>query len=195
MTVMQSLRRHLLRLMISSCFLALALVLPLLTGQIKQIGNMLCPMHLPVLLCGYLCGPVWGMVVGLVAPLLRFVIFGMPLIMPSGLGMAAELATYGLTVGLLRYWLRPLAAKGRSGVVLSCYISLVSAMVTGRLVWGLARYLLSGLSGSAFPLSAFWAGAVLNAIPGIVLQLILFPLAVPALSRLPVIRSIQRETT
>ena len=191
MTVMQSLRRHLLRLIVSACFLAIALVLPLLTGQIKQIGNMLCPMHLPVLMCGYLCGPVWGFVVGLCAPLLRFVIFGMPLIMPSGLGMAAELATYGLTVGLLRYWLRPVAAKGRAGVVLSCYISLVTAMVTGRLVWGLARYLLSGLSGSAFPLSAFWAGAVLNAIPGIVLQLILFPLAVPALSRLPVIRSLQ----
>lgn len=182
-------RTHLRKLIVSAFFLALALVLPLLTGQIKQIGNMLCPMHLPVLLCGYLCGPIWGLVVGVTAPLLRFVIFGMPTIMPSGLGMAAELGTYGLVVGLIRYWLRPVAAKGRAGVVLSCYVSLVSAMIAGRLVWGLTRYLLSGLSGSAFPLSAFWAGAVLNAIPGIVLQLILFPLIVPALSRLPVLRA------
>ena len=187
-------RRHLLRLVISALFLALALVLPLLTGQIKQIGNMLCPMHLPVLLCGYLCGPLWGMAVGAVAPLLRFVIFGMPTIMPSGLGMAAELAAYGLTIGLLRHWLEPLSRRNNAGRVCSYYISLVGAMITGRLIWGLARYLLSGLSGSAFPLSAFWAGAVANAIPGIILQLILFPLAIPALEHIPAVRGLQAKS-
>ena len=187
-------RRHLLRLVISALFLAVALVLPLLTGQIKQIGNMLCPMHLPVLLCGYLCGPLWGMAVGAVAPLLRFVIFGMPTIMPSGLGMAAELAAYGLTIGLLRYWLEPLSRRNNVGRVCSYYISLVGAMITGRLIWGLARYLLSGLSGSAFPLSAFWAGAVVNAIPGIILQLILFPLAIPALEHIPAVRGLHAKS-
>ena len=89
-----SFRRNLRRLTVASCFLALALVLPLLTGQIPRIGNMLCPMHLPVMLCGYLCGPVWGTCVGLIAPLLRFVLFGAPEIMPRGLAMSAELAAY-----------------------------------------------------------------------------------------------------
>ena len=32
------------------------LALPFLTGQIPQIGAMLSPMHIPVLLCGFLCG-------------------------------------------------------------------------------------------------------------------------------------------
>ena len=41
------------RLVYASLFLALALVLPFLTGQIPQIGAMLTPMHFPVLLCGF----------------------------------------------------------------------------------------------------------------------------------------------
>ena len=42
------------RLAYSAMALALCLVLPFLTGQIPQIGQMLLPMHLPVLLCGFL---------------------------------------------------------------------------------------------------------------------------------------------
>ena len=48
------------KLVYAAMCLALALVLPFLTGQIPQIGSALCPMHLPVLLAGYLCGPWWG---------------------------------------------------------------------------------------------------------------------------------------
>ena len=44
----------------SAMSLALCLVLPFFTGQIPQIGAMLCPMHLPVLLAGFLCGPAWA---------------------------------------------------------------------------------------------------------------------------------------
>ena len=56
------------KLVYSALFLALALVLPFLTGQIQTFGQMLAPMHLPVLLCGFVCGPVWGLAVGAVAP-------------------------------------------------------------------------------------------------------------------------------
>ena len=81
--------------------LALCMVLPFLTGQIPEVGSMLCPMHIPVLLAGFLCGPWWAMAVGAVAPLLRFFLFGMPPLFPTGLAMCFELAAYGLASGLL----------------------------------------------------------------------------------------------
>ena len=89
------------KLVYSALFLALALVLPFLTGQIQTFGQMLAPMHLPVLLCGFVCGPVWGLAVGAVAPLLRSLLFGMPPMFPTAVAMAFELAAYGLFTGLL----------------------------------------------------------------------------------------------
>ena len=81
------------RMTYSALCLALALVLPFLTGQIPQIGSALCPMHLPVLLCGFLCGWPWGLAVGFIAPLRRSVIFGVPPMVPTALALAFELAT------------------------------------------------------------------------------------------------------
>ena len=93
-------RKTLLKMVLSALFLALCLVLPFLTMQVPQIGNMLCPMHLPVLLCGFICGSPWGMAVGFVAPLLRSVWLGMPPIY-TAIGMAFEMAAYGAAAGLL----------------------------------------------------------------------------------------------
>jgi len=72
--------------------LAIALLLPFLTGQLQAIGQMLTPMHVPVLLCGMICGPIYGLAVGVVAAPLRFILFGMPQ-MPNVLYMTAELAS------------------------------------------------------------------------------------------------------
>lgn len=163
------------KLLCSAICLALAMVLPLLTGQLEQLGNMLCPMHIPVLLCGFLCGWPWGLAVGFIAPLLRFVIFGMPVIFPKGIAMAFELAAYGAVAG---YLYRRLPKKPRN-----LYLSLLSAMAAGRILWGAVQYLLAGLQGSAFPFSAFLAGAVTNAIPGIALHIVLIPLVVMALKK------------
>ncbi len=151
-------------------YLAIALVLPFLTGQIPQIGAMLCPMHIPVLLCGFVCGWPWGMAVGFIAPLLRSALFGMPPMFPTGVAMAFELATYGAASGIL-YKLLP-----RRKVCL--YASLIIAMTAGRLVWGLVRFLIAGLSGTEFSLAMFLAGAVTTAIPGIILHIVLIPLLV-----------------
>ena len=168
--------RRVRRMVYAALCLALALVLPFLTGQIREIGNMLCPMHLPVLLCGYLCGGVWGAAVGFVAPLLRSVLFGMPRpIYPIAAAMALELAAYGALAGAL-YRLLPKKTWG-------IYASLALAMVGGRVVWGAARLIFAGLDGTAFPFEAFLAGAVLNAVPGILLQLVLVPLIVLAVRR------------
>jgi hypothetical protein len=89
------------KLTLSALFLALGLVLPLITGQIPQIGKMLLPMHIPVLLCGMVCGWPYGLAVGAVMPLLRGLLFGMPVLYPTGIGMAFELAAYGAVIGLL----------------------------------------------------------------------------------------------
>lgn len=74
---MKTSNKPLKNLTLAAMFLALGLVLPLLTGQIPQIGNMLLPMHIPVLLCGLICGWQYGGAVGFVMPLLRYLIFGM----------------------------------------------------------------------------------------------------------------------
>ena len=86
---------------LAGLFLALGLLLPFLTGQIPQIGNMLLPMHIPVLLCGYFCGWRYGLAVGAAAPLLRSALFGLPPMFPIAVAMAFELAVYGLMTGLL----------------------------------------------------------------------------------------------
>ncbi|MBR4875023.1 MAG: ECF transporter S component [Clostridia bacterium] len=156
-------------------FLALALTLPFITGQIPEIGAMLCPMHLPVLLCGFFCGGPWGLAVGLIAPVLRSMIFGMPPMYPTAISMAFEQAAYCAISG-------PLYAKLPKNKA-SVYVSLVTAMIVGRLVWGAARFVFAGLDVTAFGLRAFWAGAVTSAIPGIILQLILIPILVIALDK------------
>ena len=161
---------------LAAMFMALGLVLPFLTGQIQQIGNMLLPMHLPVLVCGLICGWQYGAAVGFVLPLLRFVLFGMPPIYPMGVSMAFELAAYGFLVG----WLY---SHSRWQCIISLYRCLLAAMVGGRLVWGAVRVLLSGVAGQAFTWEMFLSGALLTAIPGIVLQLTLIPALMLALDR------------
>lgn len=160
---------------LAASFLALALVLPLLTGQLQQLGNAFCPMHLPVLLCGFFCGPWYGLAVGMTAPLLRLAIFGMPPLMPIGIAMCFELATYGAVSGIL-YRLLPDRR-------LFIYASLLGAMLAGRLVWGAVRVILYGLGKSDFGWAAFLAGAVTNAVPGILLQIVLVPFLVMVLTK------------
>lgn len=163
------------QLVLTALFLALAFVLPLLTGQVPKVGNMLCPMHFPVLLCGFVLGGPWGLAVGFAAPLLRSVLFGMPPMFPIAIAMAFELAAYGLVSGVLWHKVKH--------TVPMMYASLVTAMVAGRLVWGAVRFVLAGLTGSSFPFSAFLSGALLTAVPGIVAQLVLIPLILIALQK------------
>ena len=160
-------------LALTAMLLAAGLLLPFLTGQIKQFGNMLLPMHLPVLLCGFLCGWQWGGALGFVLPLLRSALFGMPGMFPSAVSMAFELAAYGLLCGLLY----------KGGGVKDVYRALIIALLGGRLVWGLVSLGLYTLMGSAFTWELFFAGAFANALPGIAVQLILIPAILTALRR------------
>lgn len=168
-----------LRMAYAAVCLALCMVLPFLTGQIPQIGSALSPMHIPVLLAGFLCGPWWAAAVGAVAPLLRFALFGMPPIFPTGVAMCFELAGYGLVSGLLY---RKLPKKA-----VNVYVSLLTAMLAGRVVWGIVRVLLSGVAGEPFTWAAFMAGAFVNAVPGIIVHIALIPVIVLALRKAGVI--------
>lgn len=163
-------------LTLAAMFLAIGMVLPFLTGQIPQIGNMLLPMHIPVILCGLICGWQYGAAVGFVLPLLRSAIFGTPLFFPTATAMAFELMTYGLVVGLLY-------GISRWQCVIALYRCLIIAMIVGRAVWGIVQFIQVGVFGDGFTLQAFMAGAFLNAIPGIILQLILIPAIMIALDR------------
>jgi len=163
------------RLTYAALYLAVAMVLPFITGQIPEIGSALCPMHIPALLCGFMCGWPWGLAVGFIAPLLRSVVFGMPALFPNAVSMAFELAVYGGMAGFLRRKL-----PRRDGVT---YAVLLISMIAGRLVWGAVRVILAGLSGSTFTWALFLAGAITNAIPGIILQLVLIPVLVVAMER------------
>ena len=169
-------RNDIKKLTLSAMFLALAFVMPFLTGQIPQIGSMLCPMHIPVLLCGFFCGAPCGLVVGFVAPILRSFTLGMPPMFPTAFCMAFELATYGFIAG----WLHNKLPNKKVNV----YVSLFGAMVIGRLVWGIIMFCCMGFDASKFGLSAFLAGAVINAVPGIIVQIVLIPVLVITLGKI-----------
>ena len=178
------------KLVLSAMFMAIGLVLPFITGQIQQIGNMLLPMHIPVLFCGLICGWQYGAVVGFVLPLLRYVLFGMPPIFPTGVSMSFELAVYGAVIGLNMQQLgkRNTTDSGKN-YVRNLYLALIGAMLAGRIVWGLVRFSLARATMQPFTLEMFMAGAFLTAIPGIIVQLILIPGIMAALKRVGVLNA------
>ncbi len=165
-----------LKITYSAICIALALVLPFITGHIPEIGNALCPMHIPVIICGFLCGRQYGLTVGFVSPLLRCMLFNMPSpLFPRAISMAFELATYGFIAGLL-YKLLPKKIQ-------YTYISLISAMICGRISWGVSQFLIAGFKNTTFTFSKFIAGAIIESIPGIVIQILLIPIIVEALKK------------
>ena len=167
--------KEIFKITLSAIFLALAFVLPFLTGQIPQIGSMLCPMHIPVLLCGFICGWKYGLIVGLITPMLRSLTLGMPPLFPTATCMSFELATYGFISGLL-YQLLP---KKKIYI----YVSLIIAMLGGRIIWGTAMFCCMGFNFNKFGLASFWAGGFANAFPGIIIQIILIPMIVMILQK------------
>ncbi len=154
-------------------FLALIFVLPLLTGQIPQLGERFCPMHIPVFLCGYLCSGYWGLAVGFIGPILRSVIVGVPApLFPKGISIAFELASYGFLSGMLY----KLLSNKRSNL----YLSLIISMMLGRLVRAFVMLCCVGFDLARFDFTAFRTAVIVNAVPGIIIQLLLIPVLVSA---------------
>lgn len=162
--------RHLKKLCFASLFLSIGLLLPFLSGQIPALGKMILPMHLPVIVAGFTLGGSYGLILGLGLPLIRSLMFGSPIMYPMALSMSLELATYGGVCGWIYCRLRPRK--------MALYTALISAMIVGRLVWGIAMIALLGIGDHGFTWNMFVMGAFIGAIPGILLQLVLVPLVV-----------------
>ena len=156
------------KMILAALFLALGIIFPFFTAQIKEIGDTLLPMHMPVMLCGLVCGWQYGLTVGVLVPMLRAFSFGMPPLYPNAVWMALELATYGFVLGCLY--------EKRRKSIGWLYACLAIGMIAGRIVWGIAKAILLGMEGSSFTMAAFIAGGFVDALPGIVLQFVVIPI-------------------
>ena len=174
------------KLCLSAMFLALGWLLPFVTGQIHSIGNMLCPIHLPVMLCGFILGPMYGFFVGFITPLTRTLLFGMPVLYPFSICMSLELATYGLLCGSLYRLFKKIF-----GDILSIYLSLIISIIGGRIIWGLARLFCGLVSRNYFTWALFLSGGFLNAWPGIIVQIVLIPFLMKILINTKIINKFQ----
>lgn len=161
-------------LVITAVFIALGVVLPLLFHSIPKSGSILLPMHIPVLLCGLVCGWPYGLACGILTPLLSSQLTGMP---PAEylLPMLVELAIYGFIAGILLKLIRT------KNTFLDLYISLIGAMLCGRIAYGLLNALI--LNFGKYSFAAWTASAFVTSLPGILIQLAIIPIIVFALER------------
>lgn len=159
-------------------FTALCIAIGLLLPQLVKFipiaypGAVLLPMHIPVLICGFLCGWRFGAIAGLLTPLIASLLTGMPPLFPTAVSMMIELAAYGILTGLLYKY-----TKGK------IFITLVGAMLGGRIVLGVVNAFLFNLADNAYGLGLFVSGAFVTALPGIIIQLILVPIIIRSLQR------------
>lgn len=154
--------------------LALGIILPFATAHgIGVSGGILLPMHIPVFICGFLCGPLFGALCGVILPIINSLITNMPSLYPMMPIMVCELTVYGFVSGLL--YCKTSLGKYKIGV----YISLLIAMVLGRVAYGLAYQLLLLIS-KQLTVSTVWI-AIATGVPGIVVQLLLVPTVVFAI--------------
>lgn len=154
--------------------IALCVLLPFAFHAIPNGGILFSPMHLPVLLCGIVCGPVYGLVCGLLGPFLSSILTGMPAMgyLPT---MMVELAIYGLVTGLMMRFVH----TGKQ--IADLYISLLTAMLSGRIITGILRALI--FTPGAYSLKAWATGYFVSCFPAIITQLVLIPILYLALQR------------
>ena len=160
------------RLVTTAVCVALCVVLPMVFHAFPGGGNVFLPMHIPVLLCGLMCSWPYGLVCGLLGPFLSS-FTGMPplAILP---GMMVECGVYGMVSGLMMKYAR----TGKPTADL--YISMGTAMVLGRVVAGFAKALIFTPGTPAF---AWVTTSLVTGIPGIIIQLVVMPLLITALTR------------
>ena len=157
---------------ITAACIALCIVLPMAFHAVPMAGPRFLPMHIPVLLCGLICGWPFGLLAGLAGPLLSSLLTGMPpqAFLPS---MMVELAFYGLLTGLMMQFVRT------KNIYLDLYISLLTAMIIGRILAGVSRALI--FSAGEYSMAVWTTSFFVTALPGIVIQIVLLPSIVFAL--------------
>lgn len=164
---------------------ALCLALGILLPQVFHVfgaGSAFLPMHIPVLLCGLLCGWQYGALCGFIVPLLSSLFTGMPPIFPTALAMMMELCAYGALTGLLYRKIK-----------WNVYFSLISSMLAGRAVSGIANAVFWGIAGKAYGFSAFLTTSFVTAVPGIIIQLVAVPLIVICLEKAGLMESPRKQ--
>ena len=159
---------------ITAVCIALCYVIPLMFHGIQNAGSIFCPMHIPVFICGLICGWQYGLMCGIAGPALSSALSGMPpvAILPS---MMVELAAYGTASGLMMKLVRTKSTYA------DLYISLIVAIVCGRVLAGLAKALI--FARGSYSMSAWIAGSVVTSWPGTVIQLVFIPTIVFALMK------------
>ena len=171
------------RMVIAAVLLAVGMMLPRFLGGVQVLGQTISPLHIPALIAGLTLGGVWGCVVGALIPLASSLL-GMPPL-PIALPMAFECAAYGLLTGLLYPVLR--RALKKDNHLPAILITLVIAMVGGRLVGGAAKALLLTFgaitSKAPFTMAAFISSYFVGTAVGAVIHLIVVPAVVLALEK------------
>ena len=157
--------------------IALCVVLPIAFHSIPDAGSVFLPMHIPVLICGMICGWPYGLICGFVGPLVSSVLTGMPpiAILPA---MMLECGTYGMVSGIVLKLVHTRSTYG------DLYIALVTAMLAGRVMSGIAKALIfmPGISMTAWITASF-----ITALPGILIQLVFLPSVVLTLMKAKII--------
>lgn len=159
---------------ITAVCIALCVVLPQAFHSIPNAGSIYCPMHIPVLLCGLICGWQYGLLCGIAGPLVSALITGMP---PAAVlpGMLVECAAYGALTGLMMQLVHT------KKVYPDLYISLLVAMLGGRIISGIAKALI--FSAGSYSMTAWVTGSFVTSLPGIIVHLVLIPSIVYALMK------------
>jgi len=155
----------------------------MLTGQLPVIGKILLPMHIPILLCSLICDWKYGAVIGFILPISRSFLFSVPVMYPTAIAVAFEMTVYGIIPCVLY---KKYNTKKKS--IGSLYFSLVTAMISGRIVRCFAEIILLGLQGKSFVAEAFFTGVILNGFPGIIIQLIIVPIVVISLEQSKILK-------
>lgn len=169
------------RTVVCAVCIALCCILPMAFHTIG-LGSVFSPMHLPVLLCGLVCGGWYGLFCGLAGPLLSSLLTGMP--GPMGLmTMVPELMAYGLAAGFAMKLIRT------HSLVADIYIALITAMVLGRIVGGIAQLVVIQVMGldSAFGIVIWLNSYFVGTLPGIISQLLVIPVLTLTLMKAKVI--------
>lgn len=139
-------------------------VIGAVSGQGTMLGVAFLPMHLPIIFVGLIAGPAVGAIAGAAAPLVSFLLSGMPMLAMLPL-MMVELCAYGLVAGLLR------------GIKLPSLAKVVIAQLAGRVVLTAATAIAVFAFGSSKAIAATWTSDLAAGLPGLALQWALIPLA------------------
>jgi hypothetical protein len=151
-------------IILSGLFIAIGVLLPVIFHLFGG-GSIFLPMHIPVLISGFFLGVPYAVAVGVITPIISSILTGMPPIFPIMPYMVFELAAYGLFTSLL-------FNKFKFNV----YFSLLGSMIIGRIIAGIAVWVLVLLFAAKLPSPIiFIYGAIIKGIPGIIIQLIFIP--------------------